>query len=130
MITDVFTLPPEMGIMRAIYVLCERDLSGAPVVDENDRLLGFLTERDFVRTALQSGYFDEETGCVADFMTRAPLTTVGPEDSLIDVGQMFIDSPVRRAPVIENGRLIGVISRRDVLKALTGGSWFVSPERV
>ena len=124
MTTDVFTLPPDTSIMRAIFLLGERDLSGMPVVDSDDRLLGILTERDCIKTALQSGYFDEETGSVADFMTPAPITTVGPDDSLIDVGDLFANSPFRRCPVISDGRLVGIISRRQVLKALNEGAWF------
>ena len=124
MITDVFTLPAETNIMRAIYLLGERDLSGMPVVDADNRVVGILTERDCVRTALQSGYFDESTGSVADFMTPAPITTVTPDDSLIDVAQLFAESPFRRCPVVEDGRLVGLISRRDVMKALTESAWF------
>ena len=128
MVSDVFTLPPDMNIMRAIYLLAEKDLSGVPVVDDDGRLLGILTERDCVRTALQSGYFDEETGSVADFMTPAPVTTVTLDDSLIDVGELFVESPFRRCPVVAEGRLVGLICRRDVMKALTTGSWFVNPD--
>lgn len=124
MIKDVFTLPADTNIMRAIYLLGERDLSGMPVVDSDNRLVGILTERDCVKTALQSGYFDEATGSVAEFMTPAPITTVTPDDSLIDVAELFANSPFRRCPVIEDGRLVGLISRRDVMKALTEGAWF------
>ena len=122
--TDIFTLPPDTNIMRAIYLLGEKDLSGMPVVDADNRLLGILTERDCIKTCLQSGYFDEETGCVAEFMTPAPVTTVAPDDSLIDVAELFANSPFRRAPVVQDGRLVGLISRRDVMKALTEGAWF------
>ena len=127
--TDVFTLPPDTNIMRAIFLLCEQDLSGVPIVDADNRLLGILTERDCIRTALQSGYFDEVTGSVAEFMTAAPITTAGPDDSLIDVAELFANSPFRRCPVVADGRLVGIICRRDVMKALTGGAWFQNPQR-
>jgi CBS domain-containing protein len=128
MITDVFTLPSDTNIMRAIYLLGERDLSGMPVVDADNRLVGILTERDCIRTALQSGYFDEATGSVAEFMTPLPIATVTPDDSLIDVAELFAESPFRRCPVIEHGRLVGLICRRHVMKALTESAWFGAGE--
>ena len=127
MVTDVFTLTPDTNIMRAIHLLGEQDLSGMPVVDADNRLVGILTERDCIRTALESGYFDEITGCVGDFMTPPPITTVGPDDNLLDVAELFATSPFRRCPVVEDGRLIGLIARRDVLKTLTAGAWFRNP---
>jgi CBS domain-containing protein len=127
--TDVFTLLPETNIMRAIFLLGEEDLSGVPVVDADGRLRGILTERDCIRTALQAGYHDEVTGSVAEFMTSGPITTVGPDDSLIDVAELFASSPFRRCPVVSDGRLVGLICRRDVMKALTAGAWFANPEK-
>lgn len=114
---------PEIEIMKVIALLVERDISGLPVVDDNGTLVGFVTERDCIRIALQAGYLDEIGGPVADFMTRE-VHCVHPEDSLMDVGELFATSPFRRAPVVENGILVGLISRRDVLRALTRGSWF------
>ncbi|MEZ5598227.1 MAG: CBS domain-containing protein [Pseudomonadales bacterium] len=52
------------------------------------------------------------------------VRTVHPEDSLMSVGELFAASPFRRCPVVENGRLVGLISRRDVLRALSEGTWF------
>jgi CBS domain-containing protein len=127
MVKDVFTVSPETNLMRAVYLLLERGLSGVPVIDEDERVVGFITERDCIRTALHSGYFDEETGLVADFMTPLPITTVSPDDSLIDVGYLFVNSPFRRAPVVADGRLVGMLSRCDVMRALLGGSWFHEP---
>lgn len=127
MITDVFTLAPDTNIMRAIHLLGEQDLSGMPVVDADNRLVGILTERDCIRTALESGYFDEITGSVGDFMTLPPIITVTPDDNLLDVAELFATSPFRRCPVIESGRLVGMIARRDVLKTLTAGAWFQDP---
>lgn len=114
---------PDIEIMKVIALLVERDISGLPVVDDAGALVGFVTERDCIRIALQSGYLDEIGGRVADYMTRQ-VHCVHPEDSLMDVGELFATSPFRRAPVIEDGLLVGLISRRDVLRALTQGTWF------
>lgn len=123
MATDVLTIGPDTEIMRAIHLLVERDISGIPVVDDQMQVIGILTERDCIRTALQAGYFDEAGGLVADYMST-PVHTVAPDDSLMDLAELFATSPFRRCPVVEDGRLIGLICRRDVLSALKGSAWF------
>lgn len=123
MVTNVLTVGPDMEIMRAIHLLVEQDISGIPVVDGQSRVIGILTERDCIRTALQAGYFDEAGGLVADYMST-PVHTVSPDDSLMDLAELFATSPFRRCPVVEDGRLIGLICRRDVLRALKGSAWF------
>ena len=123
MTTSVLTVTPDTEIMRAIRLLVDEDLSGFPVVNEARMLVGFLTERDVIRVAIQAGYFDEIGGSVSEYMTR-DIRTVHPEDSLMDVAELFADSPFRRCPVIEEGRLVGLICRRDVLRAMTESAWF------
>lgn len=123
MATEPRTVPPGMEIMRAVGLLVTEDLSGFPVVGESGELLGMLTERDIIRVGLQAGYFDEIVGSVADYMSR-DLETVHPDDSLMDVAERFADSPHRRFPVVEDGRLVGLLCRRDVLRALLDSAWF------
>lgn len=123
MTTDLVTITPDTEIMRAVYLLVEHDISGLPVVDEGGSLVGMLTERDCIETAIQAGYFDEAGGRVRDFMS-SPVETAGADDSLMDIAERLSKSTHRRFPVVEDGRLIGLISRRDVLEALRRGSWF------
>lgn len=123
MTRKVLTIRPETGIMQAVHFLVEKDISGAPVVDDDGTLLGMLTERDCIKVALQSGYFDEPGGIVADYMSH-PVETVAPDTSLMDLAEQLTESRYRRYPVLEDGRLVGLIGRRDVLRALRGGSWF------
>ena len=121
------TVTADMPIMAAVGLLVEHDISGVIVIDANTTPIGILTERDCIRTALQAGYFDESAGIVGDYMT-SDITTAGPEDSLMDVAQLFADSPFRRCPVVAQGRLVGMISRRNVLRALTEATWFPEPQ--
>jgi len=125
MTTQVQSVSSNTDIMRAIRLFVDRDLSGMPVVDAFGTLIGMLTERDCIRVALNAGYHDESAGTVADFMTRA-VETVLPDDSLMDVAAYFATSPHRRCPVVDEGRLVGMICRRDILRALTEGSWFAA----
>ncbi|MBV1906215.1 MAG: CBS domain-containing protein [Pseudomonadales bacterium] len=112
------TVAPDMEVMHVISILVDNNVTGVPVVDGDDRVLGFVTERDCIQVALQVGYFDEVGGPVRNYMST-DLHTVNPEDSLIYVGELFANSRLRRCPVVEHDRLVGLISRRDILKALT-----------
>ena len=117
MATELVTLRPEMEILRAVHVLISRDISGAPVLDRHGRLAGMLTERDCMRVALHAGYHGEPGGLVRDFMTENPVS-VGPDDTILELAERFISAKYRRYPVIDGGRLVGVISRRDVMRAM------------
>lgn len=123
MTTNPLSVSPETEIMRAVHLLVAEDISGLPVTDAQGRLVGILTERDCIAVALQAGYFDELGGRVEQYMTT-PVKTVEPDSSLMDLAELFARSPFRRCPVVEEGRLVGLICRRDILRALTSGAWF------
>jgi len=115
MTADVVTLRPEMDVLEAIAALVEHRISGAPVVDALGTVVGVLTERDCIEVLLQAGYHGDPGGRVEEYMTREPQT-VDVSASLFDVARRFAATPFRRFPVLENGRLVGMISRRDVLR--------------
>jgi CBS domain-containing protein len=115
MATELVTLRPDMDVLEAISTLVEHQLSGAPVVDAFGSLVGLLTERDCIEVLLQAGYHGDPGGRVEAFMSREP-ETVEASASLFDVARRFATSRFRRFPVVENGRLVGLISRRDVLR--------------
>ncbi len=117
MTTNLFTLQPGTEILRAVHLFVENDISGAPVVDENDKLVGILTERDCMRIDLEAGYYEDYGGRVENYMSKN-VTTIDPDESILELAKRFIEAPYRRYPVVENDRLIGQISRRDVMRAL------------
>jgi CBS domain-containing protein len=124
MTSELLTVPPHAEIMQAVQLMIEHDVSGLLVVDADGALVGVVTERDCIAVAADAGYYDELGGPVADFMS-APVETVGPDDILVDVAVRMAASRFRRFPVVVGGALVGLISRRDVLRALGSGSWFV-----
>jgi CBS domain-containing protein len=123
MTTDLLSVTPQTEIMRAVHLLVTEDVSGLPVVDQQGMLLGILTERDCIEVALHAGYFDEMGGSVEQYMTT-PAVSVNPDSTLMDVAELFAHSPFRRCPVVEEGKLVGLICRRDILRALSDGAWF------
>ena len=117
MAASLVTFTPEMEIMDAIDALIRNRISGAPVVDEHGNLVGVLSEQDCMKVALHAGYYGEPGGRVAEFMSTQ-VRTIDADTSILDLAQAFLDSPYRRYPVLDNQRLVGQISRRDVLRAL------------
>ena len=111
------TLDPGMDILRAVHTLITNVISGAPVVDENRKLVGILTERDCMRAAMQAEYHDMPGGPVRRYMTKNPQS-VSPDESILHVAQLFIDGKYHRYPVVRDDRLVGMISRRDVMRAM------------
>lgn len=111
------TLTPEMEIRQATHLLIHKDISGAPVLDTNGRLVGILTERDCMRVVMQADYHGEPGGLVKDFMSDRPQW-VDPQHSILELADLFINGRFHRYPVVDNGCLVGVISRRDVMRAM------------
>lgn len=117
MAASLTTFSPETDVMNAVTELIEKRISGAPVLDEHGNLIGILSERDCVKVALQSCYYGEQAGVVADYMQKE-VQTIDGDTSILELAQKFIDKPFRRYPVVEGTRLVGQISIRDVLRAL------------
>ena len=111
------TFKPDTSVLDAVHTLVEHRIAGAPVVDDMGNLIGMLSELDCLKVVLQAGYHGDYGGPVSDFMT-ADVQTVNAEMSIIDLAQKFLDSRLRRFPVTDQNRLVGQISRRDVLRAL------------
>jgi CBS domain-containing protein len=109
---------PDMDVLDAMQELVQHRIAGAPVVDDHGDLVGMLSETDCLKIALNAGYYGDSGGPVGDFMTPQ-VESVDAEMNIIDLAQKFLDSGFRRFPVLRNHRLVGQISRRDVLRALS-----------
>ena len=117
MATDLVTFDPDQEILAAMDLLITRRLSGAPVVDAEGRLVGMLSKKDCFRAALNASYYQEWGGAVSDYMT-SPVETVGPDMDVIAAAESFLSSPYRRFPVMSGDRLVGMVSRLDLLRSL------------
>ena len=117
MLTKPVVFTPEMDLLDAVRILVDRRVSGAPVVDERGNLVGILTERDFLRATVVAGYHGEGGGRVGDYMS-SPVQAVNAEDSLLDVAARFVEAKHRSFPVMEDNRVVGLVTRRDVLRVV------------
>ena len=117
MAKSLVTFKPETDVLDAVHELVKHRIAGAPVVDDAGNLIGMLSELDCMKVALHAGYHGDWGGPVSDFMSDG-VETVDGEMNIIDLAQEFVESKYRRFPVVQNNRLIGQISRRDVLRAL------------
>lgn len=117
MAKTLVTFKPDTPVLDAVHTLVKNRIAGAPVVDDEGNLVGMLSELDCLKVALQAGYHSAYGGPVRDYMSEG-VKTVNAEMSIVDLAQVFIDKGYRRFPVTDNNRLVGQISRRDVLRAL------------
>lgn len=114
---EVVALSPETNLYKAIDVLLANRISGAPVVDAQRNLVGVLSESDCLRGILNEAYFEETCGTVRSLMSET-VETIDADADILKAAAHFVEHRRRRLPVTEQGRLIGQISRRDLLRAL------------
>lgn len=116
----LITVRPELEILEAIRILLKKKISGAPVVDESGDLVGILSEADAIRMLASDEYSHEdyeEGGRVETFMTKE-VRTIEPGLDIYSIAALFNNEDIRRVPVVEDGELVGQVSRRDVLRGI------------
>lgn len=116
MTRDVTTLTPDMEMLAAIHLLIKNGYSGCPVV-EGGKVIGLLSEKDCLKVALVAGLEGTTAGTVREFMS-ATVNSLTAETTIIEAATKFLDTPFKRYPVMQDGKLVGQISRSDVLRAI------------
>jgi len=116
MTSAMISVKPDVDIVEAAQTLLEYRLSGLPVLDDHNRLVGFLSEKDCLHTVLSAIYNQDYGDLVEDRMSK-DLKTVHPSDNIADVAEWFIRDGVRMYPVVEKDIVVGMISRQSVLNA-------------
>lgn len=127
MVTKLVTLSPQMDAFQAIQLLLQYKISGAPVVDSDRTLLGVFSERCSMSVLLEAAYNQMPTTEVFAFMDT-DVRTISEETDLLSIAQIFHNTHYRRLPVLRDGKLVGQISRRDVLRA-AHNLHAISPDR-
>ena len=111
------TLKPDMDVYKAIQILLDGKITGAGVVDDREYLVGILSEKDCLRTLVHGAYSNLPSGKVSDYMTKNPVT-IHPDLDVFTVADIFLNSTFRRLLVVKEGKLVGQITRRDLLRAI------------
>ena len=120
MMRKLIKVRPDTTILDAARLLLRKRVSGVPVVDQDDKLLGFLSELDVLRIVtsddFENEYF-EESDPVSAFMT--PYVHTVPSDmGIFSIAHLFVQHRIRKLPVVENGVLVGLVRRRDVIAGI------------
>ncbi|MDG2278084.1 MAG: CBS domain-containing protein [Pseudomonadales bacterium] len=116
MATRLVTFQPNTNVVQAMDQFLKHAISGAPVVDGEGMLVGILSEVDLMQVVVQDSYYDESVGIVSDYM-RTDVDTIEVDMDIYTLAEKFIKEHRRRYPVTSKGKLVGQISRRDVLRA-------------
>lgn len=111
------TVRPETKMKEAVDLLVEKHLIGVLVVDEQGELKGILSERDCLKLILDGGFHQLPDGTVEHYM-HPVLSTVESKKDILSVAQTFLANEFRRLPVVDDGRLVGQITRRDIVRGM------------
>ena len=127
MTTPAITVAPETSLKRAIRLLDENEITAMPVVDGAGHLLGVVSEADVLRDAVPADRRAHERLVeitappvhllVTDVMTHLPVS-VSPDDDAAEAVELLVDTQIKSLPVVQFGRVVGMISRRDIIAVL------------
>ncbi len=119
MLRNPVTVKPLASVYEAAHVILVNKVSGVCVVDENNRLVGILSELDCLKSIIGSAYNDNEpvSHLVCDVMTKE-VECVAPDDNVINVAMSMLDHKHRRRPVVVDGKLIGQVTCRQLLRVV------------
>lgn len=109
---------PSDSVEKVAATLVKRNELGAPVLDEHRRLIGFVTEQDCIKEMLNDSYYAQEHQLVSDVMSRRTVS-VKPDEDVTHLAEEMLGAKPKIYPVVEDQRVIGIITRGDVLRALS-----------
>ena len=118
---NFITLKPEQYIKDVIFVFNKNKIFGAPVMDDLGNLVGVLSGSDWIQASIEANFDPDSRLTVADLMTR-DVKTVDASYSILYIAKEFMQTPYRFFPVMDDNRVIGVIKRDDILRAISDAS--------
>ncbi len=113
MSSSVLTVNLHMKLVDVIKLLVENNVTGLPVVDEDMNLIGVVTEKDILKVL----YNKEKSKAVRDLMSQE-VVSFDENTDLINIFKCLVENSFRRVPITSSGKLVGIISRRDIIKFL------------
>jgi CBS domain-containing protein len=120
MTRNVYTTSPEVSVQEVAQLLVQKDISGVPVINRDGQIMGIVTEADII------GKVNREGLCVADIMTPE-LIFVDEETQVGDIAMLLVERKIKRVPVMQNGKLVGIVCRADIVNAVAQGHLIIRP---
>ncbi len=106
------------SVEEVVKSLIKNKLVGAPVLDNNKQLIGFISEKDCLKQMVNDSYYSQDHQVAQDIMRKNPLS-VSPNASIIELASEMLGPRPKLFPVVDDGQVVGIITRADVLKALS-----------
>lgn len=118
MTRKLITFSPEQSLEEVIEKLIRNKISGGPVVNDKNELIGIISEGDCIKHISESRYYNMplDKSKVEHHMVKN-VETIDGNMNIFDAARQFLDAKRRRFPIVENGKLAGQISQKDILKA-------------
>ncbi len=114
MTRKVLTIHPGASVKEVAQLLDQNRISGVPVLDSNGKIIGIITEADIISKV------DREGLCVSDIMSPE-ITAVGEETPVGEIATLLTERKIKRVPVVHEGKLVGIVSRADIVHAVAQG---------
>ena len=118
MLTHPVSVNVDSDMGEAIRLIIDNKISGLCVVDDHNRLVGILSELDCLRAMLSASYNEGGIGMVKEYMASDNLVVANPHEDITNVAQDMLRKNKRRRPVVEDGKLVGQITCRQLLTAV------------
>ncbi len=112
----VVTVLPEVGVKEICRLLIKTRLSGVPVIDKKDKLIGFISERDIIAAVNRNGFLKKRVKNIMNKKVKSVKENMFTEE----ITRIFTDRPFRYLPVIRAGKVVGIVSRKEVIERLLG----------
>jgi CBS domain-containing protein len=119
MITNPIKVKDDANLFDTMKIIIDNKVSGVCVINENKSLVGMLSEMDCLAAILKATYNEVGVGLVSEYMTKENIIVANPSDDIINVAQDMLLKKHRRRPVVENGKLVGQVSCRQLLTAVS-----------
>jgi CBS domain-containing protein len=120
MTRKVYTIRPEASAQETAQLLDQHRISGLPVVDEGNDIIGIVTEADIISKV------DREGLRVSDIMSHE-VTSVNEETPVSEIALLLTERKIKRVPVVQDGKLVGIVSRADIVHAVAQGNLIIRP---
>ena len=116
---NLVTFSPDQTMDEVMDILLAKKISGGPVIDEKGNLVGIISEGDCLKQVVKGKYHNHPTlsGKVSEFMAK-DVKSISHDTDIFGLAEMFLNMRLRRFPVLQNGKLVGQISQKDVMRAV------------